>query len=155
VITIRLGNASAFNRLKRALSGVSMRPVMQAIGEKIREITVSNFGTGGRWRPTTWPPYARDYPQWGKKKGGPATLIRTGALMDSIYVHTGNKNTVEVGFEGEYGAAHQFGGGNTPARPFFPIVPQRAGDLVLTPRAQAAVERVAAKEITRLLKNLV
>lgn len=142
--------------LAKALSGFGWRRVNRAMGMRFRDITLRNFGQTGAHRASPWPPYARNYPKWGKKKGDPATLIRTGRLMGSIRVDSNNDSYAEVYSEGlPYADRHQFGHKQTPARPYYPMLAMRGmGSEQLTPYAVQELETAAMKEIQAIVANV-
>jgi phage gpG-like protein len=153
-LTVRItedGQGAGFRLLHRRLTGFGKRRMLQAMGLRFREITRQNFGMAGIDRPTPWAPYARNYPKWGKRKGGPATLIRTGRLMQEIYINSNSSEYVEVGSDKVYAAAQQFGraAARLPARPYFPIV-GTGTSYRLTPYSERELGRVAVREVQRI-----
>lgn len=152
-VKVTINSADAFDKIRNALSGFGRRRVQRAMGIAFRDIARSNFGAIGVDRPAPWPPYSRNYSDYGKQKGSPATLIRTGRLQQSIYVDSGHDGYVEVGDDTRYGAAHQFGvAGKTPARPFFPIT--KSGiEYRLTAHAQSVLEKAATDELNEMLRD--
>lgn len=139
--------------IRKLLTSFGMRRVLRAIGMRFRDITQANFGVAGAHRPTQWPPYARDYPKWGKRKGGPATLIQTGKLRGSFVVDSNHNDYVEISAEGiPYADAHQFGSKRVPARPYFPIL-SKGFNATLTPFAQRELEQAAEQELSQMLSR--
>jgi phage gpG-like protein len=140
-LEVRVLSTAALRQIKESLGARGRRAVLSAIANRLKEMTLENFGTEGPFRPESWPPYERDYPKYEKYEGEPATLIREGRMMRSIYVSV-TDNYAEVGCDVEYADIHQFGGAVMPPRPYFPIEGTRSGfDLI--PQAQSEVERVA------------
>lgn len=151
-VTVKEDNAGpGFRSLQRRLTGFGKRRMLQAIGMRFRDITRQNFGVTGIDRPAEWPPYARNYPKWGKRRGGPATLIRTGKMMQEIHVTANNPEYVDVEADRVYAAAQQFGrpAANLPARPYFPIVGTGI-NYYLTPYTERELEKTAIQEVERI-----
>ena len=142
MISVKVLSRAALKQISDNLGAAGRRKVLNAVGRRLKEMTQENFGPSGPWRPEDWPPYARDYPKYEKYEGEPATLIRRGKLVRSIYAHV-TENYAEVGSDVEYAAVHQFGGAVVPPRPYFPIRGTASG-FNLIPQAQEEIERIAA-----------
>jgi phage gpG-like protein len=136
------------------------RPVLQAAGNKFKELTQSAFFDAAV-RPEPWAP--------GRKTDG-RTLIRKGTLARSFKVTASDTETT-VTTDRHYAAIHQFGGiirkkgkgalkipigggkflfrkkVTIPARPFFPV--RRDGRL--TPRAATAIGRTIQAKLDAML----
>lgn len=137
-----------------ALRGARQR-LNLVVARKIAEITKANFGYFGPMRPIPWKPYARDYPKWGKKKGGAATLTREWILYNSVrYSATAQGGMVSAEGSRNYAAAQQFGykPNNLPPRPYFPFI-RAFGDIKLIAPAKAEVERVLTDEVLKIFKS--
>lgn len=144
-ITVKVLNKKGLDQIEKNLKGRAARRVLQAIGEKLHEIILSNFGLEGEYRPEPWPPYAHDYPKYGKYEGDEVDLIRSQALMRSITVDI-TDNYVDVGTDVDYADYHQYGTSNMPARPFIPI----RGEKVI-PEVQEELEKIAYEVFTEEL----
>jgi phage gpG-like protein len=138
-------------------------PMLQAVGEKVVEITRKAF-TDPEYRQATWPPL---------RDGSESTLTKTGALFESIGIIDLGGTSVTVGIRpisrgkgnaaaNVYAAVHQFGATITPkskkvlvftapdgtkvfakkvtipARPFFPVTD--SGEV--TPLAKEQIAKV-------------
>ena len=111
---------------------------------RFREIVMENFGETGTDRPEEWPALS---PKYAKRVGREeATLFVTGTLMNSVEIDPYNPDAAVVSTKCSYAMAHQYGEGNMPKRPFFPMT-----DLELTPYAEQQVMEAAQHEAERLL----
>jgi phage gpG-like protein len=119
-------------------------PIQAAMAGRFREIVMGNFGETGTDRPEEWPTLS---PKYAKRVGrDEATLFVTGTLMDSVEIDPYNPDAAVVSTKCPYAMAHQYGEGNMPKRPFFPMT-----DLELTPYAEQQVMEAAQHEAERLL----
>ena len=88
--------------------------LLQAAGREFQRQTKVNFGNGGTYRPKSWKPLSN---------GGPATLVRTGKLKNSIQLGQPRGNYIEI-FTRDVRAAALFFGykpRHLPARNPFPM----------------------------------
>lgn len=120
--------------------------VEAAMAARYHEIVLANFGESGVDRPIDWPPLGNVY---AKLMGRTfATLYVTGALFDSVEIDPQSakvsvRNTGAV----PYALVHQFGGRNTPPRPYFPMTP----DGTALPWTVQEVQQAAADALARAL----
>lgn len=101
---------------------------LEAMGLALVALTKRAF-TDSSLRPSPWA---------ARKDGSPASLRKTGMLWQSIRITALDTNSVTVGSDRAYAAAHQLGSSKRgiPARPFFPF--SESG--IPTDRAKKAVE---------------
>lgn len=105
----------------------AMKPKVQAgMAEMFHGIVLSNLGPTGLDRPTPWAPLSNSPPWFYAEKVGRsyATLFETGLMASAIQWNANNPDAAVVFVNDqvcEYAARHQEGGGNLPARPFFPV----------------------------------
>lgn len=100
-----------------------VRPVvLEAMGDRTKELVLGNFGIAGADRPMAWAPLS---PAYAKKVGREiATLKLSGALIDSIKQGGSEGESVTVSVSDSdipYASVHQTGGRRMPKRPYFPI----------------------------------
>ena len=141
------------------------RKILKAMGATFLSITQGNFNkAGAKYRPTPWA---------AKKDGKPATLKKTGALVQGLHL-TSDDNTATVATTDlPYAAIHQFGGrtkahkitagpgkaipyaggfyrsvnhpgSNIPPRPYFPVINGK-----LTPAAEALILKAGERVIKK------
>jgi phage gpG-like protein len=96
-----------------------MRQLLRTSGEKFLNMTIKNFGSGGSYRETTWPPLSAEYAK--RVKSSTPTDKRTGALMESIKVGPVKDKSVEVYTRNPYAAFVAFGTKKMKPRNFWPI----------------------------------
>lgn len=124
--------------LQRSITANSnMRPVFKAIGERLLRSTEDRFDTETDPTGKPWAPLQIStlYAGYGKKKytqkgmltaafsrylGARKILTKSGQLRGSIYSKP-TETQVAVGTGKIYGATHQLGRGNIPARPFLGV----------------------------------
>lgn len=124
--------------LQRSMTANSnMRPVFKVIGERLLRSTEERFDTETDPTGKPWAPLQISslYAGYGKKKytqkgmltaafsrylGARKILTKSGQLRRSIYSKP-TDTQVAIGTGKIYGATHQFGRGNIPARPFLGI----------------------------------
>jgi phage gpG-like protein len=126
-----------------------VRPrLLTAMRDRFYDITIANFGIMGPDRPRPW-----DFltPGYAKKVGRPyATLEVSGRLKASIMKGgvDGESTTVSVSNSSvPYATIHQRGGGNIPARPYFPV--DKSGKVMRW--TQSEVTAAAQDELRRAL----
>ncbi|MDP2783294.1 MAG: phage virion morphogenesis protein [Sulfurimicrobium sp.] len=108
-ITIEVNSQSVMDALNQLLRhGQDMRPVMDAIGQRMEERVSARFETktdpnGQAWAP--WKPSTRkSYPRLGN-----GTLLdRYGDMLGSLNHHA-NATSVTVGFGKPYALFHEYG----------------------------------------------
>ncbi|MFA7269881.1 MAG: phage virion morphogenesis protein [Sterolibacterium sp.] len=115
MITVEINSRSVMDALQQLLrQGQDMRPVMDAIGQRMEERVSSRFETktdpnGHAWSPFK-PSTAKSYP----KQGNGTLLDRYGDMLGSLNHHA-DANSVTVGFGAvgkdgyPYPAVHEFG----------------------------------------------
>jgi len=108
-ITIEINSQSVMDALNQLLRrGQDMRPVMDAIGQRMEERVSARFETktdpnGQAWSP--WKPATlKSYP----KDGNRTLLDRTGDMLDGLNHHS-DANSVTVGFDKPYAFFHEHG----------------------------------------------
>lgn len=141
--TVTVDDAEVRKALQRlSAAAADPRPALEAVGDKLYEITRNTFGAstdpwGRAWRPT---------------KAGNRPLIGAGRFLSgpSLF-HRVEGNAVTVGSSAIYAAIHQFGGQagrgkkvTIPARPFLPIT--QSGELA--PVAQRAVVEIVEEYLS-------
>lgn len=110
---------------------------LAAMGSRLHELVLANFGIAGVDRPADWAPLSPDY---ARKVGRQiATLHVSGALKDAVKVGGSEGDSITVSVSDSdvpYATVHQHGGGNNiPARPYFPVdesgevMPYTAGEV--------------------------
>lgn len=105
---------AALRRLQAA--GANMEPVFQTIGERLLINTRARFGKQISPEGVAWAPLSPAY-RAAKKKNPDKILTARGYLHDTLR-YQASASGVEFGTDRIYGATHQFGRGNIPARPF-------------------------------------
>lgn len=122
--------------LRQALENPTvLEAVHEAMGSAFHTIVLQNFGDSGVDRPTAWPALS---PRYAKRvKRSHATLVLSGELMRSVKSEA-TSDHAHIWSDTEYSAAHQFGEGRMPERPFFPI----QGDSLTDYAEQQIVEAV-------------
>lgn len=121
--------------------------ILRKMGATLKRDTVANFGLSGTDRPSPWKPLSKRY---AKRVGRTAaTLEVTGSLMRSLRIGQSDGEAITVYTDDPKAAYHQFGEGNNPLRPFFPITPEGQ----LTPRARNRIETAAQLETQRILRT--
>lgn len=103
-----------------ALSSHGKSSVLNAAGQKFKQMTLSNFGGNGQYKESNWPPLSRVY---AKKVGrSNATLEKTRALYESIKVSAPKGNTIQIYSKNPYASVHAFGSTklNIPKRNYWP-----------------------------------
>lgn len=98
----------------RSLGSSGRNQVLRAGGrEFLREVKANFIAGGGPYRGNAWP---------AKKDGSPASLKKTGELMNSIKLGSPRNNFIDIYTRNPYAAAQAFGNKarNLPARNFFP-----------------------------------
>lgn len=107
-ITIEIDSRSVMDALQQLLrQGQDMRPVMDAIGQRMEERVSARFETktdpnGHAWSP--WKPStAKSYP----KQGNGTLLDRYGDMLGSLNHHA-DANSVTVGFGKSYALYHEY-----------------------------------------------
>lgn len=111
--------------------------VLRSMGTVFMAITVGNFKQDQSFRPTPWPAK--------KKDGQPSFLMLHNILSRSFHLEVTDRYA-KVGTPVIYGARHQFGypEGNTPARPYFPVLNGR-----LIPRAEELIRKAGERAMMR------
>ena len=126
--------------LHRKLQAVTnRRPILERMGQSVKSLAVRAFTDEGL-RPSTWAPRVKE------PKDGHVILQESTLLRKSIRVISADNNSVVIGSDRPYAAAHQLGyePRNLPARPYLPFY----RDGTLTPRGAknvAAALRAALK----------
>lgn len=106
-LTLTIDKAGFDATMLRLLAGVrDMSPVTGTIAQLLENSVRRNFRDGGR--PDRWPASKRADNQAGYGKESGQTLVDTARLMNSI-VGVGDKDSVRVGTNVAYAAAHNFG----------------------------------------------
>jgi len=106
-LTLTLDRAGFDATISRLLAGVQdFSPVTGAIAQLLENSVRRNFRDGGR--PEKWPASKRADGQAGYGKESGQTLVDTARLMNSI-IGVGDKDSVRVGTNVAYAAAHNFG----------------------------------------------
>lgn len=108
-------------KLLRALDGAGKQYVLKEMGRELLDITLGQFGADKPHRAAPWAPLSPKY-QKRIKYFGPPKLILSGELSNSLTLEGVNQNAVVVTAHSRYAAAHQFGSGPIPPRPFFPVI---------------------------------
>lgn len=114
LVQIRVFDAAlqrAFREAERRCK--HLRPVFEAIGELLVKSVRKNFQAGGR--PSAWPRR--------KERKGKRLLRETGRLERSITAQP-DDDSVVVGSDLPYAAAHNFGSTHLPPRPFLAVQPE-------------------------------
>lgn len=100
----------------------------EAGANAIYDMIQSNIGgEHGEHRPAPWPPLS---PAYAKKVGRTYATLRVSGLLQSMIkvTHLHDASVVSIdNADVPYALAHQFGAGNLPARPYFPLM--AGGDL--------------------------
>jgi phage gpG-like protein len=106
-VTLTLDRAGFDQTITRLLAGVAdFSPVSGAIAQLLENSVRRNFREGGR--PEKWPTSKRADRDAGYGSPSGQTLIDTARLMNSI-VGVGDSDSVKVGTNVAYAAAHNFG----------------------------------------------
>lgn len=108
------------HNLIRALGPIGRQRMLSDAGREFIRITKENFGDEGKYRGNKWKPLSKRY---AKKVGSSvATLLRSGALRDSIKVGSPRGNWIEVSTSNPYARAQFLGNPkqNLPSRLYFP-----------------------------------
>jgi phage virion morphogenesis protein len=118
---------------KRLRAAKDRKPILSRVGQTLKSLAQRAF-TDSSLRPSEWAPRKKE------PKKPHALLIASGMLRKSIRVTKLDNDTVAVGSDRPYAAAHQLGRDeiNLPARPFLPFT--RQGNL--TPQARTNVETI-------------
>ena len=106
----------------RTAMGISgRRRVLISAGDRFKKLAQATFGTGGRYRGNNWPAYSPEYAE--KERTSSPTLLRSGALKNSIKTMSPRTNYVEVFTALPYASAQFFGNPKKklPGRRFFPM----------------------------------
>jgi len=100
----------------------AIREAQMAMTYRLYDIVQNNFGEAGEDRPEEWVALS---PAYARRVGRPhATLEVSGKLRYSIQVDGEGPEGGRVWVDPDavpYALAHQFGSGNIPARPYFPM----------------------------------
>ena len=136
------------------ISEALLREVKQtwqaAAANRFATIVHRNFGQTGEDRPTQWPSLSKDYANEFHGGSRIPTLFLTGELQQSVQIQDTNIEYSEVFTENEYAEAHQWGEGNLPARPFFPM--NEEGEL--TTYSEWEVLRAGQEAVDKLVGNM-
>jgi phage gpG-like protein len=149
-----MSDVSVTVKLSGSISGAQILPestkrsMLTAIGQKLRQITLQNFGVAGLHRSAAWSGLTPRYMKRIKYYGPPKLTDKTGRLPLSIYYDNSSPDYVVVGTQVPFAAAHQFGAGSIPARPFFPLQPGATRyNQELTPYAMSECIKAAQQAI--------
>lgn len=125
-------------------------PVQTAMAEVFELMVKQNIGGEyGEFRPHEWDKLSKGYAKRVKRPY--ATLELSGGLLGSIGAEHAEDASTVFSIGCDYAAAHQYGEGFMPPRPFFPMTGD-AGDEEITPQALNEVETAARLKIEELLK---
>jgi len=103
----------------RAISPTGRNRLLQFVGDEFKRMTLSNFGSSGRYRSRNWPQLS---PEYAKEKGSSIpTDKRTGQLYASIKMSSPKDNYINIYTKCPYAASVAYGNKNTPARCFWPV----------------------------------
>lgn len=107
-------DGAGLRELARQLDQVDgdKRGALEAIGEGWESLVKGNFAAGTAPDGTPWKPSER-----ARARGGKGTLVLSGDLRDNIRHDVLDDDTVEVGTNKVYAAAHQFGATIVPKKP--------------------------------------
>lgn len=112
------GPAVAFlRRLAEHIDDLS--PVLGQMGEYLVDATRDRFDDQAAPDGTPWAPLSEGYAR-RKKKNADKILVLDGILRNTIAYNVG-PHDLEVGTNRIYGATHQFGRDQIPARPFLGV----------------------------------
>jgi len=111
ILTIDGAGLRALARQLEEVDG-DKHAALEAIGEGWETTTKERFATGTAPDGTPWKPSRR-----ALKRGGKGTLVLSGDLRDSVTHDVVSDDTVEVGTNKLYAAAHQFGATIEPKAP--------------------------------------
>ena len=129
-------------------------PCQAAMANAFYEVVMKNFGSGdGEDRPISWIGLGKGVPgsKYAKKVGREvATLELDGELAASVWPVGEMEEYATVSTTNQYASAHQWGEGNQPPRPFFPITGPE-GETVTQFTTQKCVDACEA-ELVRSLK---
>lgn len=107
--------------------------VLDAGGAKLKWLTLQNFGSSGRDRPSAWPSLSKRY---ANRVGRTfPTLDKSGRLFRSFRLSRSRTFITLHTQDVPYASVHQFGYHHMPLRPYFPVNP----DGSLTPHAKREV----------------
>ena len=109
------GVVELFDRLQNRVN--NLQPYFQGIGQILQNSMEENFENETSPSGRAWTPLKAKTIQ---AKGHSKKLWNTGRMQGSVYTRATNKS-VTVGFNSAYGAFHQKGTKNMPARPFLPL----------------------------------
>jgi len=130
------------------LNDWAMAPVLRAIAQKFKFISVQNFGFSGKDRPQPWQRALSK--RYAKRVKRPiATLELSGRLLRSFRIGAPLGNEIEVENFCDYAQTHQQGYKSIPRRAFFPV--DRSGNL--TPYTQRVLETTAVLEIEKWIRS--
>jgi len=152
-VTLTIDEPAFLNSIMAEFQKVKV-PCQAAMANAFYEITMKICGAGdGEDRPSEWIGLGKGVPgsKYAKKVGREvATLELDGNLATSVWTVSENQEYATVSTTNQYATAHQWGEGNQPPRPFFPITGPE-GETVTQYTTQKCVDACEA-ELARSLK---
>lgn len=170
-VEVSIDEAQLQEVFNRSLESVKI-PVQTAMAETFEVMVKTNIGAvGGEFRPADWPALMGDKTKDGGRKVPSKYAKRVGRLYATLSgkddpKRKGGKVTLEDSIDHdnfddysvvysrgcEYAAAHQYGEGKMPPRPFFPMTGEQ-GSEEITEQAMAelviAAENALANELSK------
>lgn len=117
-IQITVDSSPARRAIRRLIKRMGdYRPVFVSTRLYLQTMNAANFASRGAASGEPWAVYGK----WSARAGQPASLVRTGKLMDSLIKLDGppndiGKRSATFGTEVEYAGFHQYGTRNMPSR---------------------------------------